>query len=331
MLVTTSRTGVSDYTSRSLVAASLVLAAALGADLLARAADRAAADPTAFTVGILRRDAIIVPFATDEGRKWRADWPVARADHDVPVDLRSVPTKWWGPIGPRETWQAWVDQHPPRVLTVLQPDWFPTYCLRGIGLRTDYRAREPMPPPGVRPYPTDGLVVSPPRVIERIAAVPPDDPARARLAPAIRDAFNRTEREIGSREHHPVRRADREKVDPIIEAVYAAADRRVVYVEAAREYRGHADPASACEAIAFGGGWFVRGADDRYTPLQTYVTVLDCDRDGASYMLPLGLVRVSDRTFWLAQFSGWDAEQYEVDEIKPRTVTPIVSRFGGGC
>ena len=120
------------------------------------------------------------------------------------------------------------------------------------------------------------------------------DALSATLAPVVRDTFNVTERKIDDRQHHPVPRADREKSAPVIEAMYAAADARVVYVEAAREYRVERDPAQ-CRAVAFGGGWFARGDDRRYTPLQTYVTVLNCDRDGASYMLPLGIVQLSGR------------------------------------
>jgi hypothetical protein len=302
----------------------LFIAAGAAVATLARADDPG----LAFTVGILRRDAIVVPFASYDGRKWRAEWPVPRDNYDVPVDLRSVPKNWWGPAGPRDTWQAWIGDEPPRPLAVVQPDWFPTYCLRAVGLRTDYHAREPLPPVSARPFPTDGLVVSPPEPIERIRVVDAADPLRAALAPVIHDTFNRTERTFGA---HPIRRAVREPIVPAIEAVYAGPGARIVFVEAAREYHEHNDPAAECRAVAFGGGWFVRGADARYAPLQTYVTVLNCDRDGASYMLPLGIVRQGNQAFWLAQFSGWDGVHYEVDEIKSKTVEPVVSRFGGGC
>jgi hypothetical protein len=306
-----------------MLVAAVIAAGLLGADLVAGAADRAAA----FTVGVLRRDAIVVPFATYDGRRWRADWPEPRDHDDVPVSLRSVPKGWWGPAGIRETWQAWVDRDPPRLLTVLQPDWYAAYCRRGVGLKTDYHAREPLPDPRARPYPTDGLVVSPPQAVTRIDVLSADDPARARVAPAIVTMFNRTEREIHD---HPVGRAEREALTPAVEALYGIDGARVVYVEAAREYPDPRDP-SACKAVAFGGGWFVRDGDNRYTPLQTYVAVLDCDRDGAGYMLPLGVLRIGDRTFWLAQFSGWDEAQYEVDEIKPKAVERLAVRFGGGC
>jgi len=317
--------------ARRPAAAGVVLAAAISAGALTRAHADAVDAPSAFTVGILRRDAMIVPFANYDGKTWHADWPQPRKDDDVPVDLRSVPKGWWGRAGVRQTWQSWgVGQDPPSLLHVLQPDWFTSYCVRGIGLRTDYHARLPLPPPNVRPYPTDGLAVSPPRPLERIEIVPPGDSRRLRLTPMILESFNRTEREIGVEVHHPIPQAVREQIAPVIEAMYASPDGRVLYIEAAREYHDRMDP-SACRAVAFGGGWFVRGDHDLYAPLQTYVQVLDCDRDGASYMLPLGIMRLSGRTFWLAQFSGWDGAQYEVDAIEPKTVERVISRSGGGC
>jgi hypothetical protein len=317
---------------RRRVAAGMMLAAGIAVGTLGLVRADAADTRIAFTVGILRRDAIIVPFADYDGKSWHADWPEPRKNDDVPIDLRSVPKGWWGRAGVRQTWQLWsAGQDPPRLLNVLQPDWFTAYCLRAIGLRTDYRARQPLPAPNVRPYPTDGLVVSPPQPIERVEIVPQGDSRRLRLMPMILDSFNRTERQIGGEVHHPIPQAEREQIAPAIEAMYASPDGRVLYIEVAREYHDRGDPSDACRAVAFGGGWFARGDRDLYEPLQTYVQVLDCDRDGASYMLPLGIVRLSGRTFWLTQFSGWDGAQYEVDEIEPKTVERVVSRSGGGC
>ena len=62
-----------------------------------------------------------------------------------------------------------------------------------------------------------------------------------------------------------------------------------------------------------------------------FVDLLRCNRYGASYMLPLGVVRIAGRLFWLAQFSGWDHERYAVLEIKPKKVEVMFSTWGGGC
>ena len=47
-------------------------------------------------------------------------------------------------------------------------------------------------------------------------------------------------------------------------------------------------------------------------PLTMVVDVLNCEREAGSYMLPLGVLRLNDRLYWLAQFSGWGHERYVV-------------------
>ena len=48
-------------------------------------------------------------------------------------------------------------------------------------------------------------------------------------------------------------------------------------------------------------------------------------------MLPLGVMRLGGRLFWIAQFSGWDHERFVVIEIKAKTVEVAVNVWGGGC
>jgi hypothetical protein len=312
-------------------AGALIAAALTATGLGARPVDERTGQGTrnAFTVGVLRRDALIIPFAGFDGKKWRADWPEPRVDVDVPIDLASVPKRWWGAVGPRDTWQAWIGKTAPRTLRVQQPDWLEAHCVRQIGLKTDYRAADPLPPPSARPYPKDGLAVSPPRTIEAVDVIAPGEIERLLLGLVITEVFNKTERDMAKRSDHPFTQMEREKRAPVIEALYAyGTDPRVLYVEAAREY---SDPAGTCRAVAFGGGWFTRGGDHEFKPLNTYVMVQDCDRPAASFMLPLGVVRAEGKAYWLAQFSGWHGEQYEVLEIQSKAVERIVSRSGGGC
>ena len=59
-----------------------------------------------------------------------------------------------------------------------------------------------------------------------------------------------------------------------------------------------------------------------------------CDRVGATYMLPFGTLRLRDRTFWISQLSGRDAEWYAVTELDRDRVRAVVEYLGGsgrGC
>jgi hypothetical protein len=315
----------------------LIRALAAGAVMAGVGAALQAADsgtPGAFAVAVLRRDGIIVPFAAFDGKRWSSPWPPPAVDLTVPIGLSAVPSKWWGPAKKAlDHWQALLvpAAEAPRTLNVGQPDWVEAHCQRQIGLRTDYRPAAIVPPRTTQPFPKDGIAVSPPQAIEPIAILPPFGDDSQRIAPALLDAFNRAERVVEDRFGHSVRRRAREGVVPLVEAVYAfGAEPRLYYVEATRSYRQLGQAADACAQMAFGTGWFVREGD-QVRSLLTVVDLLNCDRVGASYMLPLGIVRIGSRLFWLAQFSGYDHERFVVLEIKAKTVEAALSVWGGGC
>jgi hypothetical protein len=283
----------------------------------------------AFTVGVLRRDGIVVPFATFDGRNWTPHWPRPSVELTVPINLESVPSGWWGPTGPLASWEAWVAGSGERqTIHVRQPDWIDVHCLRQIGLRTDYRAGEFPPPPQEQPYPKDGLAVSPPRPIERIDTIPSAGNEASAMTSALHEAFNAAEQRTARKFNHPIKASVRERMAPTIEAVYAhGGDPRVYYVESRREYRA---PGGECPLVAFGTGWFVR-EKGVWRPLSMAVDALNCDRLGGSYMMPLGVVRTGTRVFWLVQFSGWDHERFVVVEPRAKSVDAIINAWGGGC
>jgi hypothetical protein len=173
--------------------------------------------------------------------------------------------------------------------------------------------------------------LSPPQPVERIEIVRLDSPEIRTLIPAVHEAFNVAERVVDQAYSHPVPRRAREGRQPDIDAVYAVGDRpRIYYVESVRRYRLLGRGAEDCSAAAFGTGWFARDGE-RVRSLETAVDVLPCNRRGASFMLPLGAMRLAGKLYWLAQFSGFDHERYVVVEIKPKTVAAVLSVWGGTC
>jgi hypothetical protein len=290
----------------------------------------AAPESGSFAVGALRRDGIVIPFAVYDGKRWSSRWPQPSRDENVPINLNSVPGRWWGPAGVRESWQAAIvgEPRPLPPLKVLQPDVVDVHCTRQIGLRTDYRPADVPPPPMEQPYPKDGLAVSPPQPVERVDILQPLSTELAPLREALTEAFNKAERETASRFNHPIREKVREQRDPEIEAAYAFGRApRIYYIESIRVYRqiGGDD----C-TIAFGTGWLTRDGETIKSIVMT-VDILPCDRYGATYMLPFGVMRLNGRTYWLAQYSGWDHERFVVVEIKAKQVEAVVNAWGGGC
>ena len=307
---------------RRVAAALLCLAA--GATLLG-------ADRDAFSVGVLRRDGVVIPFARFDGKHWQTIWIDAAPDVEVPIDLRNVPKKWWGSAGPLDTWQATTAAPDPLTLHVRQPDLIAAQCLRQVGLRTDYRPPEPSAPPREGPYPKDGLAVAPPQKVARIEILGASSPEWTEFGPLVTDGFNKSERSIAAESGHPViTTKEREATNPQIEAIYAyGKDPRTYYVEAAREY--WSDPkTNECRAVAFGHVWLSRDVRGLKL-LRATINVMSCDRDEASYMLPLGVITAGGHAFWIAQIATWNLERYDVIEITPAGAVVIAGRFGGGC
>ena len=291
----------------AVIAAALALPIAL--PLVAAPVDR-------FAVGVLRRDGMIIPFGVLDGTKWSSDWPKpARHISEVPVTVRSVPKWWWGRPGPRETWQATLGSANRVELHVTGTNVFDAQCLQQIGLRTDYSPAARPPVPNARPYPKDGLAVSPPYPVEPIEVL-----AIPSVAPRpVVNAFNKANRMI--------------VLPPIkIEAMYASGHdvSRLYYFEAIAQHNTTDDP-PLCDSLSYGAGWFNVDARGQLRPLSFEVARTSCDRAGLLYMLPLGVVRSDGKVFWIAQWSGWNVEEYRAVEINPDGTRDAFRVSGGGC
>jgi len=298
------------------------------AGLLGVAVVQAAPAADAFDVGLLRRDGVIIPFAAFDGQHWSAPWPEPQAEPTVPINLLSVPAKWWGAAGPRETWTAWLGPGDQRTVRVTQPDVVDVHCSRHVGLRTDYRSDQFAPPPSEQPYPKDGLAVSPARAIEPIEIVAAAGVDATRIANAILEPFNRAEDRTVKGIGHP-HGASGHDIVPSIEAVYAhGTEPRVYYVEASRRYELMGT--HECQSIAFGTAWLIRERGT-FRIVALAVDETPCDRSGASFMLPFGVLRIGTGVFWVVQFSGWDHERYAIVEPRAQKVEAAVSVWGGIC
>ncbi|HZR25166.1 MAG TPA: hypothetical protein VFA59_16340 [Vicinamibacterales bacterium] len=279
-------------------------------------------------MGVLRRDGVIIPFATYDGKHWSDRWPAPTIEQSIPINLLSIPKSWWGPAGPRELWEGWVD-HVPKPLRVTQPTEVDVHCTRQIGLVTDYKPAEPAPPWSEQPYPKDGLAVSPPQPVQPIRVLRSGAMELLGMVQTLTMAFNKAERETASRFSVPVSDAKaRETTNPEIEVAYEFGEApRTYYVESTRTYRtfGGAD----C-AISFGTGWFSNN-NGTVRPIAMTVDILPCDRYGGTYMFPLGAMTLGGKTYWLAQFSGWHHERFVVIELKPKDIEVVINTWGGGC
>ncbi len=164
-----------------------------------------------------------------------------------------------------------------------------------------------------------------------IEILPADGPDAGTLVRPVTTALNSKEREFDNGSGHSMPRRLREAITPTIEAAYAYGSApRMYYVEASRSYRQSEDAGAECGVVAFANSWLIRD-DTGLRATRMDVTLMPCDREAASYMLPLAALRLSTRVFWIVQFSGWNDEYFDVIEPTAKAVDVALKVWGGGC
>jgi len=294
---------------------------------------------TFFRLAVVRRDTILVPFATYDGRRWSNDWPVPRESLDVPVSLRDVPSRWWGRGGPADLWTFWPLGEASRPLKVLAPAWFPAHCLMNVGLRTDYAPAAPIPAHFGQPHPKDGLATTGPVTVEPIALLDEKAPEWNLFNQVLQERFNEAETaavrsSAAGGWGAPYSEKERAAIPATIEVLCRSrltGDTFIYYFEAVKRYEKKDDTGKpACFMMTHGAGWIRPKADGR-NDVEMAAVLANCDRDGVVFMLPLGLLRLGTNPLWVVQWGGWGYERYEILEVGLKGIKSVFQTPGGGC
>jgi hypothetical protein len=296
----------------------------------------AAADTTPhLTLGVLRADGLMIPFASYDGR-WSVPWPVSLRYVTIPIGLNDVNSKWWGAAGAAAPWRAVLQDGAKRPLTLQALRQVHVFCTTRLGVQTDYRGAPPSP--GEPTVPKDGLGIAgeatvPP--IERVSKDSTDWKATARM---IVDDFNDAEKTAASgfsNWKHPFKPEQRGRYAIQLEALYRSNEQthrgawRVSYVEAVRSFPARPDD-KGCGLITYAYGWIIERQGKR-PRIELRARVTYCDREGVSFLQPLGRLVLRDDVYWVTQMSSWRDEVYTVSRIRPDGVQPVVVAEGGNC
>ena len=304
------------------------------------------AAPGEFSVGVLRRDGVLIPFAAFNGRSWVIPWPGSDTSLPLPISLGDIPKKWWGGVGPEVPWQAWLADEVKRPLKLLKPVQVPIFCGGHLAIATDYRG-EPLPErqPTV---PKDAVATAGDVTVLPITEVSVNAPDAARLIAAITERFDEEETlaiKSFTNWYHPYGPSARSRIPIALEAFYRATETspsgkfRTNYIEAVRRYpAGLGD--EGCGLITFVRGWVTEHGDRRPT-INIGARVTFCDRADVSFMQPFGRVRIERGSgrgpaaaadvYWIHQTSSWRDEFYSVVRVTPEEVRPVLVVAGGGC
>jgi hypothetical protein len=323
-----------DRRSRCSIGFALALVGALAGTLLAASAE---STKPKLTIGVLRRDGIVVPFAAYDNGDWSAPWPGPLRGLTLPLSMEDVPKKWWGAAGPAAAWKAWpAGAREGTDIALQRLVEFPVFCTTRLGLLSSYprglvNPREPTVPKG-------GLAIGGDATVLPIDVVAPDSATGRELLTAITDKFNDAEEQASrsfTKWKHPITKAERARVPIRLEAIYQSSETTargawtVAYLEAVRTFiPGPTD--EGCGLITYAHAW-VRRRPGKDPDIDLGARITYCDREGVAFMLPLGRLALKNDVYWVFQMSSWRDEVYFVTRMRPDESRPVVAVSGGEC
>ncbi len=311
------------------LAASILLVALAAAGLLG-------AERQKFTLAALRRDGVIIPFASFDGRAWSLHWPESDLGVPLPISSADIPKKWWGPQGPDVPWTARLPGGETRPLVLGKPVHAKVFCTGHPALATDYRGGviDPREPTVAK----DGLAVAGDVKLEDIVTISVHAPEAKRVIDLITHEFNKQEKlaiDHFINWSHPFWPDERKRYPIALEAFYRSAEStsrgkwKTTYVEAIRRFPPRAADRD-CGLITFVRGWIIE-QEGKDPVINIGARVTYCDRAEVAFMLPFGRLLLDNDVYWVYQISSWRDEFYTVSRIRPDGVRPVVAVAGGGC
>lgn len=326
--------------SRSIVAVLALLLIGIGE----RSGVFSAQGQSGFSVAVVRRDGVLIPFATYRSGRWSAAWPVPRQRVEAPLNFASIPSGWWGRSAPARDWMFFPLEGEPRTIHVTEPTVFTAHCMANVGLRSDYQAADPIPPPSQHHHPKDGLAITGTETIQPVEILSSEAPEWPAMLRMLRPELERGEIRMLARDpfvasmlEEAVKRPQQLERWPIALEVlcrspWRQAGQHVYYFEASRRIQrqpGRNLGPQNCVALASQG--FVRTDGRQALHLDLLVTASNCDMSDVDYGVPLGVLQIDKGFYWFMQWSGRGREAYSVLLIEPKQIKVALRVSGGSC
>ena len=293
-----------------------------------------------FTLGALRRDGVIIPFASHGNGRWTNAWPAPGQRPEIPITLAASPKSWWLNGRPAGYWTAWPLRGDSRVVFVKNIVSVTAQCQPQLGLQTDYTSIEAPGPARMQPHPKDGLATTGDVVVEPLELLNAQAADWVKVAAEVAARVTDAEGKLlaDRRGTLPVTDAERRKKPFTLEVLFRTAGPRagttLLYFEGVKRYGAAAGARrgyqTAPEPLTYAVGFVV--LDPQAAPrINETVTLSDSRREGLLYTQPLGALRMNGRLYWAVQRSGWGYERFDVLEMAEPDIKAAIETAGGSC
>lgn len=301
---------------------------------LALAADPAGQVVQPFTVGILRQDGILIPFAAFDGNTWTNAWPSATDNRPplIPDGLANIPRSWWGREGPVTEWELIRPNGIRQWIRVTGVAPFQTHCLANVGLTTDFKGDADVRP-HTYPVPSAGLTSTRPGLLKAVEEVPVGAPEFQAVSSLLPEIFSGLEKPAWSTVPETWRPSLSGSLPaPVLRALYRSSignGRERFWFYATRTVPTFISTDSrSFEAMTVVKGWLTRSSPGSGLAVEHATAIVDSDDlKGSKIVKPFGQVEIGGRHMWLGSSHGYEWETYVVVELDKG----LLEANAGGC
>lgn len=296
-----------------------------------------------FTVGILRQDGVIAPFAQYANRKWTNPWhsPQPGDQPDEPETIADLPKPWFQSfVKPSSEWYLWSPSGEPTTIKASNTVQGCSHCQQVWGLLSNYpNPKQPEKNECVRNV---GAVFSERKQARAMETITNSSADWKQMLKFLGPEFERAEKvgisRIVSQKYSaqlPLAR-ERARVPLSLLNLYrtrlGADGRLLFYFEASKEYSKPRDANDAgCNNISLLGGWAIRNPQGKLILLDSQFSPTDCDMKEGGLALPFAMLRLDGKTFVIVEEVGYEGESYIILEIQKNRVRRVLETYAGSC
>jgi hypothetical protein len=282
-----------------------------------------------FTLGIVRLDGRIVPFAAYDRGRWERAWAEADEQIDPAPTLDNIESVWSKRgEGVPTIWHVWRVLGGGRIEAQVKGlEVVEAHCGGQVALTTG------LPQTTGDHWRKLGVAVDstiPIKVIEEVRRADPMWKAAQQLVSANFAKLELAQAEAGSKQLPREMPAAVALISELYREVNSP--RSPMYFIAEKKYRTLLEPRNAkCNVRSIMTGWLLPSPSGGWALREHRMFVTDCDASDARDALPLAALNVAGQNFWVLQEHGYEDETYIVAEIDASGVRYVIDVSGGGC